>query len=529
MTSLAATAAVQEPASSTSFADRIKYRLEEMLAHPYSFLPSYAQRYETLMQYAGDSLTPHQAYAMTFLMGADAARLYQDMPSTAELQLPRVNAIDMTAQTGWYYFAGTCIGEDNKEFGILCMMFRYTLLPPSIASHFGLTEVENQIVDMQLSICVDGGRFYQIDPPVTSGVDGEVKVSDKLYLVAGKNFVQPLSENGVFPMRLKVAGADRGEPNPVELEIDLTFPTGGHYFLHGDDGAVPLVAGLGTRYFSIQNIAVDPASSKITYDGKRIPVKSGEFWFDHQWGTGMAPNAVPRFAPMRAAANLTPPNPPGWDFFLCNLEEGRSISVSALHTPASSKFIGQTGPKPPCTMDATVTGKYMDPFGTLFNVSGRLRVPEWRKTNHTPNGAKYSNIGTWVPHRWEFEFTEKVVPEELRQLTFVCISDDAQALFFANGTQYVEAATRVYDAKGRLVGRGFGEAVGYVNPTRNAIALAGIPVTDPMISLFTQQPPSPLMKLLSFLYLLLPSKKNELKKILACASMPPGPRPFDCG
>ena len=79
------------------------------------------------------------------------------------------------------------------------------------------------------------------------------------------------------------------------------------------------------------------------------------------------------------------------------------------------------------------------------------------------------------------------------------------------------------------MGRGFGEAVGYVHPTRNAIALAGIPVTDPMISLFTQQPPFPLMKLLSFLYLLLPSKKNELKKILACASMPPGPRPFDCG
>lgn len=522
-------AIVQAPAATTTFADRLKYRIQEMLAHPYSFLPSYRERYETLMQYATDSLTPHQAYAMTFLLGNDAARLYKDMPSTAELQFPRVNAIDLTAQTGWYYFAGSCMGEDDKEYGILCMMFRYTLLPPSIAAHFGLSEVENQIVDMQLSICVDGGRFYQIDPPVTSGLEGEVKVSDKLYLVAGKNFVRPLSENDVFPMHLKVAGTDRGGPKPVELEIDFKFPAGGHYFLHGNDGAEPLAAGLGTRYYSIQNIAIDPASSKITYDGKRIAIKSGKFWFDHQWGTGMVPNAVPRFAPMRAAANLGPQNPGGWDFFPSNLEEGRSICVSALHTSAWNQFIEQTGPKPPDTLNATVTGKYMDSFGTLFNISGKLRIPEWRKTNHTPNGAKYSNIGTWVPHRWEFEFTEKVVPEELRQLVFVCLSDDAQALFFANGTQYVEAATRIYNAKGTLVGRGFGEAVGYINPTRNAIALAGMPVTEPMINLFTSRPPSLFMKLQSFLYLLQPSKKAELKKILACASMPPGPRPFDCG
>ncbi len=64
MTSLAA-AVVQEPATSTTFADRIKYRLEEMLAHPYSFLSSYAKRYETLMQYAGTTLPAPALERMT--------------------------------------------------------------------------------------------------------------------------------------------------------------------------------------------------------------------------------------------------------------------------------------------------------------------------------------------------------------------------------------------------------------------------------------------------------------------------------
>jgi hypothetical protein len=522
-----ATAVSPTPTAST-FADRLRYRLQDMLANPYSFLPSYQQRYETMLQYITDTLTPHQAYAMTFLMGGDVARLYQDMPSTAQLQFPHVNAMDLTAQTGWYYFAGTCTAEDGKEYGILCMFFRYMLLPPPIARHFGLSDVENQIVDLQLSMCVDGGRFYQIDPPVVSGVSGEIRVSDKLFLVAGNNSVQPLFED-VFPMRVRAAGTDRGEAKPVELAIDLLFPSGGHYFLHGDDGAVPLVAGLGTRYYSIQNIPLDVAASSITYDGRVIRLKSGTFWFDHQWGTGMVPNAVPRFPVMRAAGNLGKQNPQGWDFFPSNLEEGRSICVSALHTSAWDKFVKQTGENPPGTLESPVTGKYMDQYGTLFNISGLMRVPDWRKTNHTPNGAKYSNIGTWVPHLWEFEFTEKVVPEKFRELAYVCISDDAQALFFANGTQYVEAAVRVYNVGAEVVGQGFGEAVGYVDPTRTALGLAGIPVAEPTIELFTAKPPTLLMKLLSYLYLRLPGNTAALKSILACASIPPGPRPLNCG
>jgi predicted secreted hydrolase len=515
----------------TGYGERLKYRLNDMLTNPYSFLPSYAKRYDTLIRYATDTLTAHQAYAMTFLLGADAARHYRDMPCTGELQFPKVNAVDLGAQVGWYYLTGSCIGEDGKEYGILCMFFRYTLLPPPIAEHFGLSPSQNQIVDVQLSICSKGGTFYQIDPPVVSGVDDEVKVSDKLELVAGDNVFASVSDSP-FPMRVKAAGTDMNGSRSVPTAIDLRLSPGGHYFVHGDDGAEPLIAGIGTRYYSIQNIeldAADAAQSTVTYEGKTVRLKSGKFWFDHQWGTGMVPTGLPRYASMRAAANLGAQNPGGWDFFLCNLEGGSSISVSSLHTAATLPFIHQTNPnaKPP-TMTAPHTGKYMDPYGTLFNVSGIMRVTEWRMTNHNPNPAKYKNVPTWVPHRWEFECVEKVVPENLRHITSKCICDDAQALYFANGTQYVEAATHIYDSQGNIVGVGFDEAVGYVSPAANTISLAGMPVTHDMIKLFKTQLPSSWMKLVSFLYLLLPSTKSELKQLYACASIPRGPRPLNC-
>ena len=111
-------------------------------------------------------------------------------------------------------------------------------------------------------------------------------------------------------------------------------------------------------------------------------------------------------------------------------------------------------------------------------------------------------------------------------ITAIC--DDAQALFFANGAQYVEAATDLIDANGKKVGRGYAEAVAYVDNLPTTISLAGMPVTDEMLALFKTMPPSLLMKLWSFLYMLQPSARQELDRLLQCASLPPTARPGYC-
>ncbi len=522
-----------DPNSDAAFGERMRYRLQDMIDNPYSFLPSYTTRYQTLIKYA-QSLTPHQAYAMTMLLGKDAARLYPDMPLTAELQFPSVNAIDVTSQVGWYYFAGTCLDENDKEYGILCMLFHYALLPPPIAKKFGLTEVENQIVDVQLAVSVEGGPFYQVDPTVTAGTSGNVGVSDKFYLTADNCSAESTGED-LFPIRLQAKGTDLGQPVPTDIAIDLTFSSGRGYLLQGMDGAVPLVAGMGTRYYSIPGIVLEAKKSSLSISSgttpikDSIPLKSGTFWFDHQWGSGMAPSGLPRFASTRATANLNPQAPPGWDFFVMNFDGGYAMTLNSVHTADSVKYIHQTGPTPPAMPAVPVIGKYMDPYGTAFNISGLLTVTDWRKTTHSPNPEKYQAASTWVPHGWTFALTEKVVPERLRNFHAKPITDDAQGLFFSQGSLYVEAATRLYDANNEKVGVGYSEEVGWVDNLPSILHLAGMPTTEEMQKLFTAEPPSWLMKFFSFLYMLKPSAQKELKGIGNCASFPPGPRSRDCG
>jgi hypothetical protein len=514
--------------SDAAFGERMRYRLQDMIDNPYTFLPSYQTRYETLIANA-QSLTPHQAYAMTMLLGQDSARLYADMPETAELEFPRVNAVDVTAQAGWYYFAGTCFGEDGVEYGVLCMFFHYALLPPPLIQKFDLTDVENQIIDLQLAVSVGGGPYYQVDPVVTAGTSGNVHVSDQFHLAADNCSVESLAE-ALFPMRLRAHGTDLGQPQPVDIAIDFTFASGRNYLLQGMDGAEPLIGGMGTRYYSVPGIVLDASASSLTVDSKSIALKGGTFWLDHQWGLGMSPSGTPRHEPLRAVANINPHPQLGWDFFVANFDGQYSMTLNSIHNQANLQFIHQTGATPPPNMVVPVIGKYIDPYGTLFNISGQLTVTDWVKTDHSPNPEKYQSVGTWVPHGWMFTVQEKVVPERFRQFRMEPIADDAQALFFANGVQYVEAATSLIVGNDEKAGTGYAEAVAYVQNLPTILRLAGLPASDENIKLFTELPPSPEMVVLSLAYFLLtPGAQAELDRLIKCGSFPPGPRPTNCG
>jgi hypothetical protein len=384
-------------------------------------------------------------------------------------------------------------------------------------------------VELQLSVAVDGGAFHQVDPAVTAGTSGRVRISDQLFLEADACSVKAEEHGRPFPLRLKARGTDRGGAEPLELEIDFRFAEARGYLPQGLDGAAPLVAGVGTRYYSIPGLVLDPARSMLRIGDDRIPLEKGTFWLDHQWGTGLVPGGAPPFEVMRASANLQPPQGQGWDFFALDLDyDGPvAITLSAIHDQSSLAFMHQTGPTPPGTMQAPVTGKYMDQAGAIFNVSGTLRVARWKQTDHTPNPEAYPNVPTWVPHGWEITLTERVVPARLRRLRLTPLSDAANALFFATGIQYVEAAVRVHDRDDAVVGRGFAEATAYVDNLHNIMHLAGVP--KELAPLFRESGPSWLRKLLSFLYMLKPSSRARLKQLMACASFPPAARPTDCG
>jgi len=516
------------PDSDAARGERMRYRIDRLLGDPWRFLPSYSERYAALFEHA-KALTPLQAYAMTELLGRDSSRYFPDMPPTAELRFPEVNKVDATSQVGWYYFAGHCEGIDGKRYGVLCMLFRNALMPPVMAEHFALNETDNQLVEVQLAIAVGGGKFYQIDPPVTAGTSGKVKLADKLCLVTEGGSAESASNDSLFPIRVQASGTDRSTGTPVDLTIDLTITSARSYLPQGNDGAEPLIGGLGTRYYSIPGLVIDPAKSTIKVGEQKIALKSGTLWFDHQWGLGLAPNGSPREDVLRAAGNLNPTVSRGWDFFVANFFEGpRSLTLNSIHDDTSVPFLNMTGPKPTSALHAPVIGKYMDAFGVLFNISGTVTIDDWRKTGPAPDPKKFPNTPTWVPHHWIFTLTEGVVPQNLRKLEARAICDDANALQFANGARYVEAAVDYFGADGKAVGTGYAEAVGYLNATVTRLNLAGLPTTPEVQALFKEEPVTPALWLESFLYMLSPASQAELKRLTACAQFPPGPRPLDC-
>src|SRR5947209_2255862 len=284
---------------------------------------------------------------MPMPLGPDSARGYATIPNTFGTTFPEANAVDLTEQVGWYYFAGSVKAKNGDEYGILFMMFQYTLLPTSVAGELGLTPLQNQTVDVQLAITKRGSRMHQAAPPFFAGTSGDIEVADRLFVRAGNNVVDTPSKDQLFPMTLRASGVDAGGPVPVPLSIDITLTSGSGYLLQGADGCEPCVGGVGTRYYSVPQLVVDGKNSRLTIGGETVEIESGTLWMDHQWGTGMVPDGAPTVEVMRAAANLAAPNPDGWDFFVMNFADGSAMTMNHLHTADDLAWMNQSGAEPP--------------------------------------------------------------------------------------------------------------------------------------------------------------------------------------
>jgi hypothetical protein len=261
------------------------------------------------------------------------------------------------------------------------------------------------------------------------------------------------------------------------------------------------------------HLVLDPARSTIIFNGEEIRLTGGTFWFDHQWATGMIPVGNPRSHVLRAAGRLAAPGVAGWDWFMAQFEGNRQLTGSALHSAEMSVFYGQTGPNPPGSMTVDVNGKYMDEAGVTRDVTGTMTVTDWFKSEATPDPAQYRPTQTWYPNGWHFAF-DSVLPDDIRHFTMTPVVPGGQDGFFAFGGHYSEGATVLTNATGREVGRGFGESVQYADTLGTMLALAGLPDTDEVLSLFRPQPLSTIEKLGTVAYLAWPSNRKELERVL---------------
>src|SRR5206468_1629596 len=111
---------------------------------------------------------------------------------------------------------------------------------------FGLTDIENQVVDLQFAFNRGSAAHYQAVPICLAGTTGLVEYSiNPFHAAFGKNVMHSLSPTDLFPLHVQAHGWDRGKDPAVEMEMDIVFSSGKGILLNFKEGVLS-IGGIGT-------------------------------------------------------------------------------------------------------------------------------------------------------------------------------------------------------------------------------------------------------------------------------------------
>ncbi|HEU4561470.1 MAG TPA: lipocalin-like domain-containing protein [Longimicrobium sp.] len=521
-----------------AWARRFLARLDELEANQRSFVPSRAGRYALLRRHLESTqrATPRQLYASNLFFGPESNVGYEPIPLDPRLDLPGIDLPQLRKQLGWHFFVGNFTDAEGSHYSVELMFWQYSLLPPPLAARLGLSDIENQSLEMHLAICDPQANVqYRAATMVVAGTTGLIEIEDRPFAFRmGRNSIEGEDPDGnLFPVRLRARGWDMGKTPDAEIDIDISLENELEYFKQGDEGCAPSVDGLGTLYYSASLLGLRRGrESSITIAGRRIVLTGGRMWYDHQWTTGFMPPGAAKHAVMRAAANLSPAAPGGWDWFEFQFDPDPAITplgeaqmtLSALHSAANAQFYNQSGPTPPGPMTAPIKGKLIlpngvpplpaDPWGAtrIQEIAGTMTVTAWVKNETSPDPAIYPVTHVWYPAGYRFQFDD-TLPAPLRDITARPLIASGQMGWFGNGLQYTEGGAVVHGADGREIGRGFAEGTGWAHSNDTAITLAGLPLNDETRDLLTPVPVSFWLRVISWVYALV--KSAQLKRIMS--------------
>jgi predicted secreted hydrolase len=473
---------LNNPANSTqAFGERMLVRLDDLITNPDSWTSDYSPRHKMFKEYS-NNLSPHQAYVMTTQLGPTSSRGYQEIPQTKEFRFPEDDCPQYDYQVGWHFFVGSAFTDSGEEYGVQLMFWRYALLPPAMAQMEGLSDLENQILEMHLAISKAGDRHYRSKPYIIAGTTGLINFSPSPYRYElGRNSIRSLQDDTLFPIKLQAWGVDESGEEPVEIEIDITLHQTKGYVLNGDEGLCPSCGGVGTLYYSVPHLLLDPKTSTLGLNGQKISLSGGKFWYDHQYGSGFMPKGNPRNELIRVASALDVREPDGWDWMMLQFDDGTEMSLSSLHKTENAAFYNQTGINPPGTMIASCWGVYIKENGDYESISGSIEVDRWIQS--TIHYEPYLATNTWYPNRVKVMVESAFVPEERRQFYLIPIVETGQQGYFASGSQYSEGAVYLETLAGERIGRGFLESTAYADVRKQALVLCGIPTDEYVMDL----------------------------------------------
>jgi predicted secreted hydrolase len=277
-----------------------------------------------------------------------------------------------------------------------------------IFAHAAVTDVAGKRLLHDQRIARASGAA-QVDLASASTVDTALRLGDWSLTRAGNSY----------------QAKARGEDFSFEVALQETQAL----LLQGDRGLSRKgpQAEQASFYYSLPQLRV---SGQLEVAGKTLPVQ-GQAWLDHEWSQSvMHPQAV------------------GWDWIGMNLLDGSALTAFRLRTQTgdalwvggSFRAAGQISPEVFGPQDVVFT-----PGRTWKSpASGATYPVEWavvvsrRATGTAPNTAHY-------------RVKAVIDPQEL---------DSRQS----TGAIYWEGLSELFDAQGKLVGRGYLEMTGYASP-----------------------------------------------------------------
>ena len=513
--------------SEAAYAQRFLLRLKQLEENQLTFVQGRAERYALLRQHLQQTgaMSPREFYASCLFLGPESNTGYAPVPLDPQFTFPQIDLPQLQYQLGWHFFVGNFTDGGGRHYSVELMFWQYALLPPPLAAELGLSEIENQSLEMHLAICdPQAGVQYRANTVVVAGTTGLVEVAANPFAFRiGRNAIEGLDAGGgLFPVRLQARGWDMGKPVDVEFGIDISLDNPKGYFMQGDAGCSPSIDGLGTLYYSASLLKLRPgAANVISIDGKRIELTDGSMWYDHQWTAGFMPKGAAQHAVLRAASNLAPAPPGGWDWFEVQFQAGLApdlpevqMTISALHSLDNERFYWQTGPVAPGPMTARFNGKYIDAANVTTDLTGTMTVTAWVKDETSPNPAVYPATDTWYPAHYHFAIVE-TLPQRLKAFTLEPLIATGQSGFFGTGLQYTEGGAIARDLDGVEIGRGFAEGTNWAHTADTVVRAAGLAPGEQTRALLDPVPASSQLLAESAAYV--KANAQELQAILDAA------------
>jgi predicted secreted hydrolase len=431
--------------SPAAFGKETATMLQDVKTAVIPLVQRYPVRYDQLTDMSQKGLTLRQANTIGNVMGLDYFNGYAGMNSIDELEFPRDYGSHNDFQVGWYFFSSSLKDQNGNDVDLLVNFFRRAIYPPDIATKMGLSEMDNQVVELHIGLSLaDKNLHIQGANPVISGKTGLIDLKTEPFLIKmGKNEIKSIKNGSLFPLSMKIYDPEK------DLDIDLVLEQTKPVFLEGDNGKVPKMFNLGTWYYSVPNIKT---TGTITYAGDKREV-SGKTWHDNQWTAGIMPAGFADNYYIRALANILnwannqTREPWGWDWTQVQLDNNTEITLASMHS-THTKDLNNRGDNPPPAAIRTATGKIINADGKAENISGSITINSWVKSDAS---------GAWYPNGWKLEVPDKKLALSMTPTVSGQLVQGAAASEFREGGVIVTGKLGDNEIKGI----GFGEGTGY--------------------------------------------------------------------